>query len=237
MKTTEKIENYFDIILSDEQKKILECGFDRPTLINACAGAGKTTIVRYDDFISFENEQEERLGKLTDALEADRDDAQVAIETLHGAKGLEWDNVCLYGLDDTDINSAAVELSRRFPSNIKYEEFIKELKDNSFLTDDQMISPIESICKKFMLICQVEYGVDISNGNIPFVIINALENSEEPLASAAHLLYDAVIGIAVFVEDERRLMYVGVTRAKNRLFVDMAEHHSPLLNELKKSTV
>lgn len=197
----------------------------------------RSEIVRYDDFISFENEQEERLGKLTDALEADRDDAQVAIETLHGAKGLEWDNVCLYGLDDTDINSAAVELSRRFPSNIKYEEFIKELKDNSFLTDDQMISPIESICRKFMLICQVKYGVDISNGNIPFVIINALENSEEPLASAAHLLYDAVIGIAVFVEDERRLMYVGVTRAKNRLFVDMAEHHSPLLNELKKSTV
>lgn len=45
MKTTEKIENYFDIILSDEQKKILECGFDRPTLINACAGAGKTTMI------------------------------------------------------------------------------------------------------------------------------------------------------------------------------------------------
>ena len=60
-----------------------------------------------------------------------------------------------------------------------------------------------------MLICQVEYGVDISNGNIPFAIINALENSEEPLASAAHLLYDAVIGIAVFVEGQLPPIKIG----------------------------
>lgn len=35
------------------------------------------------------------------------------------------------------------------------------------------------------------------------------------------------------VEEERRLLYVGVTRSKEKLFVDIPENKSPLLDEIE----
>ena len=56
------------------------------------------------------------------------------------------------------------------------------------------------------------------------------ENTQ--LHYATKLLYQDIINNAKFVEDERRLLYVGVTRAKKRLYLQMPENENPLLNEM-----
>ena len=48
------------------------------------------------------------------------------------------------------------------------------------------------------------------------------------------LMYHQVMSASEFVEEERRLLYVGVTRAKQSLVIDLTNdgHNSPLLQEL-----
>ena len=43
-KAIELLQETLKIKYSDEQYQILEASMDRPTLVNACAGSGKTTL-------------------------------------------------------------------------------------------------------------------------------------------------------------------------------------------------
>lgn len=58
------------------------------------------------------------------------------------------------------------------------------------------------------------------------------ENTQ--LRTAMRMFYAEIMAHSKFVEDERRLLYVGMTRAKKKLYIDYyVGKASPLLDEIK----
>lgn len=197
-------------------------------------------IEKYDDFEDFEQAQDNKYYKMLDALDGEENAPNIALETLHGSKGLEWDNVCLYGLTDAEIKRPLLKLTEKIPANLRYVDFIDKLNDEDLIaelfeikgdakngTGLDAINIFQNTCEK-----QCDCPVALL-GKVSQDVINVLKQEEEPLSSAGKLLYQSLIGLSRFVEDERRLLYVGVTRAKKFLCIDMTNNYSPLLDELK----
>ena len=114
-----------------------------------------------------------------------------------------------------------------FIDKLADEDLIAELTETKSDTSLDAINIFQNSCEK-----QCDCPVALL-GKVSQDVIDALKREEEPLSSAGKLLYQSLIGISRFVEDERRLLYVGVTRAKKFLCIDMTGNYSPLLDELK----
>lgn len=172
--------------------------------------------------------------------------------TLHGAKGLEFDHVILFGLSDRDLDSDTMSLYREFLPNMTLEKFNKivlQTKDPlellSRFAQNNVTAIIrlaeltfnETECKRvikqlFALTSEQVLRVSASNGKLnmeAYDMISVLSSHPE----LVELMYHQVMAISEKVEEERRLLYVGVTRAKQSLLIDATQdHNSPLLNEL-----
>lgn len=196
----------------------------------------QSQIEKYDNFEDFEQAQDDKYYKMLDALDGEENAQNIALETLHGSKGLEWDNVCLYGLTDAEIDRQLLELAEKIPANLRYIDFIDKLADEDLmaeLTEAKNDTSLDAI-NIFQNSCEKQCDCPVALlGKVSQDVIEALKREEEPLSSAGKLLYQSLIGISRFIEDERRLLYVGVTRAKKFLCIDMTGNYSPLLDELK----
>lgn len=192
-------------------------------------------LEKYGSFEEFEQAQDEKYYKMIDAIDGEEKQS-IALETLHGAKGLEWDNVCLYGLTDADVKKELLELTKKVPADLRYADFIDKLTDKDLIAELENMkcdTSLDSV-NIFQKACERQCDCAVALlGRVSPNVIDALKREEEPLSSACKLLYQDLIGISRFIEDERRLLYVGVTRAKKFLCIDMTDNYSPLLDELK----
>lgn len=213
----------------------------------------------YSRFEDFEETNEDNRINLEKVIEENKNVPRLVVDTIHGSKGLEWDNVYLYGLDDRELKTSNIVLAEKFKSNMSFDDFI------DYLTNTSPIHVLETLIQGGGKILQYLpnwlnlLAEQSFNANIPAIVIPCItcnfKNLQETvyypritknvyniksfvsdentqLHYATKLLYQDIINNAKFVEDERRLLYVGVTRAKKRLYLQIPENENPLLNEM-----
>lgn len=174
--------------------------------------------------------------------------------TLHSAKGLEFDNVILFGLSDRDLNVETMSLYHQFLPNMTLNQFgkrvltaqhplimlgqfahngvtgIKRLAELTFYVQsdqNRVLKQLHSLTIKDLGRIEAQNGV---LNQQTAMMMRVLHDTPELL----NLLYHQVMAVSEFVEEERRLLYVGVTRAKKELIIDETiDGNSPLLSELK----
>lgn len=75
-------------------------------------------------------------------------------------------------------------------------------------------------------------GVNVQNSKERIMRTTAIHQILKKNDKFAKLLYSQVIKNSKMVEEERRLLYVAATRAKQSLIIDYdVDEHSPLLDE------
>lgn len=172
--------------------------------------------------------------------------------TLHTAKGLEFDHVILFGLSDRDLTEDTMELYAEFLPNITLEDFTEKIlkPDNSLVLLSNLaknnVTAVNRlaelaftekerkrvISQLFSLTSVQILRVSAMGGTLAQEageMISVLSSHPELIA----LMYHQVMTVAERVEEERRLLYVGVTRAKQSLSIDATQdNNSPLLDEL-----
>ena len=213
----------------------------------------------YNRFEDFEEANENNRVNLEKVIEEKKDVPRLVVDTIHGSKGLEWDNVYLYGLDNRELKEDNIVLAEEFKSNMTFDDFI------DYLTNTSPIHVLETLIKKggkilqylpnwLNLLAEQSFDADTPAITIPCLTcdfknlqksvhyslitkniynIRLFVNDENTqLRYATELLFQDIINNAKFVEDERRLLYVGVTRAKKRLYLQIPDNENPLLNEM-----
>lgn len=169
----------------------------------------------YHSFVDFINDEKDRMKQFND-LRYKKSTGRVQLLTIHQAKGMEFDEVFLYGETEDSVTDGWITLNYDFPSNMTYKAF--KAKVNSSLQTYLSLATI-------MVYCDMPNTGEIFNGfySRDSTIIN------ETLRKCYH----EIMKVSAIVEEERRILYVGMTRAKEMLCINFAEKEpSPLLDEL-----
>lgn len=180
------------------------------------------TYQNIDDFFS---EEEHKKMILSDRMEQDKQEHRIQFLSLHQAKGLEFKYVYLYGLTNKEVENAGKVLNEWFPPEMPFEKFVKEWK----VIYNQSFSFLENALKS----AHIDDYKDITNNNAfnPINLDKTLDKKKE--FTMFHTFYQEVENYSAFIEEERRLLYVGVTRAQQELCLRIAPDSNPLLFDLQ----
>lgn len=151
---------------------------------------------------------------------------QVQFLSLHQAKGLEFKYVYLYGLTDKELHRGSLQINEYFHPNISFNDFVDIFSNQLFSYKKKMDGYFENA-----LIGEYSDLLDDENFDINDIKRSMTAKDNMRLVIA---LYNATKKYSAFIEEERRLLYVGVTRAKLELNVDISADCNPLLFELNE---
>ena len=180
------------------------------------------TYKNIDDFF---NEEADKKSILSDRMEQDKQEHRIQFLSLHQAKGLEFKYVYLYGLTNKEVESAGKVLNDWFPPEMPFEKFVKEWK----VVYNHSFSFLENALKS----AHIDDYKDITNNNAfnPINLDKTLDKKKE--FAMFHTFYKEIENYSAFIEEERRLLYVGVTRAQQELCLRIAPDSNPLLFDLQ----
>jgi len=188
-----------------------------------------------DDFFV----REERKSELLLRANHSNEDNNLEILSLHQAKGLEFDNVFLYGLTDNQISQDNLNLWHEFDANLTDKEFISQFKErvNSMhLNRRSQKSLIKQITEHVN--ARLSTLLDMPHvTNAIFYSDDTLEDEkDDSVNEAIKLLHAFAKQQADMIDEERRLLYVGMTRARHLLCVNTYNgSSSALLSEIDYS--
>ncbi|WP_338216703.1 ATP-dependent helicase [Companilactobacillus muriivasis] len=179
----------------------------------------------YKNIDDFFFDEEHKKDILSNRVEQDKQQHRIQFLSLHQAKGLEFKYVYLYGLTDKEVERAGVVLNNWFPPEMTMAQFVKQWKyiyNRSF-----------EFLEHALQAAHIDNYKEITNNNAfnPVNMDKTLEKSKE--YAMFHTFYKEVENYSAFIEEERRLLYVGVTRAQQELSLRIAPDSNPLLFELK----
>lgn len=184
------------------------------------------------------NETDKRR-KLTKTIKDD-DQQHVQILSLHQSKGLEFDYVYLYGLTNRTISDHTVCINSTFSPDLTLDEFKKtwqkvvtvhhdnDEKDNQ---DNTIKGWFNTFTKAHLDTYDLKHDKHIDQATLTVkhgVKPKAAKESEGLIVT----LYRQVTGYSRMIEEERRLIYVGITRAKLECSIEVRHNHNPLLEEV-----
>lgn len=173
--------------------------------------------------------------------------------TMHQSKGLEFDSVFIYGLTDDVLDKNKISLNVTCPSNISIVEFRKLLTtaQNADTTGRKLFLLLKLFAdcgvvqttNIFAKMLNVECDTSVVDEQINKLKQNFTKCKKNfdvtklPLTGKNFkLLYYQVKNVSADVEEERRLLYVAITRAKKEIYIDMPkENPSPLTKDLRKA--
>jgi Superfamily I DNA and RNA helicases len=175
-----------------------------------------------DDFFSAEENKKEIL---TSRVEQGKQDNRIQFLSLHQAKGLEFKYVYLYGLTDKEVDRNSKILNNWFPPEMPMDKFIQKWK----LVFNHDFKYLENALKT----AHIEKYRDITNNNAfnPINLDKTLNKNKE--FKMFYTMYKEIENYSAFIEEERRLLYVGVTRAQKELNLRIAPDSNPLVFELE----
>ncbi|KRN99012.1 UvrD-helicase domain-containing protein [Companilactobacillus kimchiensis] len=179
---------------------------------------------KYDNIDDFFFDEEHKKEILSDRMEQGKQEHRIQFLSLHQAKGLEFKYVYLYGLTNKEVESAGKVLNDWFPPEMPFDQFTKQWK----LVYNQSFKFLENALKS----AHIDDYKDITNNNAfnPINIEKTLAKKKE--FAMFHAFYKEVENYSAFIEEERRLLYVGVTRAQQELCLRIAPDSNPLLFDL-----
>lgn len=166
-----------------------------------------------DEFFTTEDIKKQ---KLTNKIEFLKQKSHVQFMSIHQAKGLEFKYVYLYQLTDKTIKQGSVIINKLFPPDISFADFL-------IVWQKSDMKALDSILVSLMM---PEY-----NDHRTFFKTNSFY-SDDTSRQAYFELYQAIIKYSELIEEERRLIYVGITRAETELNLDLNNQANPLLYEL-----
>ena len=181
-------------------------------------------LEKYDNIDDFFFEEEHKKEILSDRLQQGQQQHRIQFLSLHQSKGLEFKYVYLYGLTDKEVERAGKVLNDWFPPEMPFDQFVKKWK----LVYDKSFEFLERALKS----AHIDNYRDITNNNgfNPINLDKTLDKKKE--FAMFHIFYKEIENYSAFIEEERRLLYVGVTRAQQELCLRIAPDTNPLVFEL-----
>lgn len=159
---------------------------------------------------------------LTNKLENAKQNLKVQFLSLHQAKGLEFKNVYLHGMTDKEIAKNSLPINYWFRPNLTFEKFI-QIFAYRYDHDSGKLKIALNFINEFQ---ELDKDKNFDLVNLQITLKNKINRKR------FFVFYEAVVKYSAFIEEERRLLYVGVTRAKKELDIDISENANPLLGEL-----
>lgn len=147
-----------------------------------------------------------------------RQQGRINLLTIHQAKGMEFNEVFLYGENEVNVMPGWLLLNYDFPSNMSYKDF--KTKVNTSLSSSKNYLTLSNIM------------IDCGDWNIAEICEGFRSDNPKVIEETLHKAYQSIIQISGQVEEERRLLYVAITRAKDMLCINYTEKDTPLLEEL-----
>lgn len=181
-------------------------------------------LKRYESIDDFFFDEAQKKDILSDRHQQDKQH-RIQFLSLHQAKGLEFKYVYLYGLTDKEVEKAGIVLNDWFPPAMAFEQFVKKWKS----VYKQSFEFLEHALQA----AHIDNYKDITHNNAfnPINLDKTLTKKKE--FEMFHVFYKEVENYSAFIEEERRLLYVGVTRAQLELSLRIAPDSNPLLFELQ----
>lgn len=196
---------------------------------------------KYKSFNDFDKNEDVKISKLH---KMNSTDSNLRILTVHQAKGLEFDNVYLFGFKNEDVSNELIKLDEVFSPGDKFTKFQNKinilaksknpelLRYLDILSDAGVDGTYELIHKlwpkgTFNINCRQFIKHEEELDGTPNFEIFPLSDVE------LKIIYHSAVTLSQALEDERRLLYVAVTRAKRECSINYDnDSHSPLLDEL-----
>ena len=137
----------------------------------------------------------------------------VSVSSIHQSKGLEYDNVYLFGLKENTSDDSVILLEKILSYYFTNQDIVA-IAQKRRTTQLLFMKNVQNLQNQFL------------NKFIRKNPISVVLNDDvflENLSNLLHMKFDEL-------EEERRLIYVGMTRAKSTLHLDSFIEMSPLLN-------
>jgi len=181
-------------------------------------------LEKYDNIDDFFLAEEDKKEILSDRMQQGKQEHRIQFLSLHQAKGLEFKYVYLYGLTDKEVERSGKLLNEWFPPEMSFDKFVKQWK----LIYNRNFEFLERALKS----AHIDDYRDITNNNgfNPINLDKTLNKQKE--FAMFHGIYKEIENYSAFIEEERRLLYVGVTRAQQELCIRIAPDTNPLVFEL-----
>ncbi|APU71020.1 ATP-dependent DNA helicase Rep [Companilactobacillus crustorum] len=202
-----------------------EKNFMSKTEVNDIKKYLEDELATYTNIDNFFLDEEQKKAILSSRMEQGKQEHRIQFLSLHQSKGLEFKYVYLYGLTNKEVETAGVAVNEWFPPEMPFDQFVKKWK----LIYNKSYDFLERALKA----AHIDDYKDITNNNAfnPINLDRTLDKKKEFVMF--HTFYKEIENYSEFIEEERRLLYVGVTRAQQELCLRIAPDSNPLLFELK----
>ncbi|MDG5113622.1 UvrD-helicase domain-containing protein [Companilactobacillus pabuli] len=213
IKLTDK---YFDYMI---QKK-----FMAKSEVNEIKNYLEEELETYHSIDDFFFDEEQKKAILSSQVERNKQEHHIQFLSLHQAKGLEFKYVYLYGLTNKEVEKPGLSINEWFPPDMTFEQFTKKW----ILIYNKSYEYLGTALGATRITDYQDFWKN--NAFNPINLKATLDKKKE--TTMFHNFYQEVKNYSEFIEEERRLLYVGVTRAQEELCMRIAPDSNPLLFEL-----
>ncbi|TPR14950.1 hypothetical protein DY052_05870 [Apilactobacillus timberlakei] len=209
------------------------------------------------DFIAKDNKKREifNSNNLTINSNINKVTNKLKLLSIHQSKGLEFKHVYLFDQNNRELKQDLFYLEKHFNPKMCEKDFINKIKnmdsyeikslENVYINNEMIFKGYKNLCNN---ISSFKYRYKSYDHNskthkkeffsVLQIVVNEFYKSKQEdemtktFQDNIHNMFLENRELMNIIEEERRLLYVAITRAKEQLFLDLPLNASPLLREL-----